>query len=236
MNKYIVKTVKAIGAIPGVKDALESLFPKIFHRYKEKERRDAYQAFGLEALQRFDQCMRENNFFYTLAFGSMLGGIREHGFIKHDCDIDTYMWIEDFTPSLITALQNAGFTWLYSYHVDDGRLGREDTFEFNGVHIDIFFLYPAIDTLPYCCDFVEQKHHKWMPRRIQIPITKERKEIDFETLRLFVPERAEEICAYRYGPNYMTPDPSWNWVRAKDSVVEWNEQFNATKHFVKPRL
>lgn len=236
MNKYIVKTVKAIGSIPGVKDALEAMFPKVFQRYKEKERGDAYRQYGLEALRRFDQCMHDNNYFYTLGFGSMLGGIREHGFIKHDLDIDVYMWIEDFSATLIEAMQKAGFTWLYSYQVDDSKNGREDTFEFNGVHIDIFYLYPPKDTLPYCCDFVEQKNHKWLPRRIQLPITKERKETDFETLKLYVPEKAELICEYRYGPNYMTPDPSWDWVRAKESLVEWHEKLDATVHLIKPKL
>ena len=43
-----------------------------------------------------------------------------------------------------------------------------------------------------------------------------------------MPVNAEEICAFRYGSDYMIPNPSWNWKRAKNSVVDWEEMIPQT--------
>ena len=56
-----------------------------------------------------------------------------------------------------------------------------------------------------------------LPQRLEMPIIKERRLEQFETLQLPVPINAEEICAMRYGPNYMTPDPSWHWENEKNT-------------------
>ena len=201
-------------------------------RVEKAQKAKYFHAHALEALKAFVDCMEAGSFKYTLAFGSILGAIREHGFIKHDIDIDTSMWIDDFSPEVVTALEKAGFTWLFSNLVDEGRLGREDTFEYNGVKIDIFYFYPAIDTLPYCCDFLYMKESKdqFMARRIEVPYTRGRKKARFEDIEVYIPENAEEICTFRYGPNYMTPDPSWNWVSERKHLVEWKDKLDVTTH------
>lgn len=204
------------------------------HRERmEKARKAAYfHEHALDVLKAFVNSMDEGGFKYTLAFGSILGAIREHGFIKHDIDIDTAMWIDDFSPEVVTTLEKAGFTWLFCNMVDEGRLGREDTFEYQGVRIDIFYFYPAIDTYPYCCDFLkpEKEGDHFLARRIEVPYTRGRKKTRFEDMEVYIPENAEEICTFRYGPNYMTPDPDWNWVNELKHLVEWKEKRSVTTH------
>lgn len=242
MNSILKKLIKTVGKVPILKSVLGFIFKDTHKKYTaaiHKQRIDAYHKFGLEALSKFDECMRANKLRYTLAFGSILGAIREKGFIKHDLDIDTFMWIEDFSPKIIESLQEYGFTWLYNYSIDNDKYGREDTFSYKGVNIDIFYIYPKINEYPYCCDFVsedERKKHERLPRRIELPISKERKMVKFETLDLYVPANAEEFCEFRYGPNYMTPDPEWNWINEKSSIVEWRDKMQVTKHYVKPKL
>ena len=75
-----------------------------------------------------------------------------------------------------------------------------------------------------------------LPQRLEMPIIKERRLEQFETLQLPVPINAEEICTMRYGPNYMTPDPSWHWENEKNTVVEWYEMISLTKHTSYPTL
>lgn len=232
--KTTTRIIKSIARIPIIDAIIDKYFKGMREKFTEKvnkEIAEAYEKYGIEAIDIFDKCMNNNNFFYTLAFGSILGAIREHGFIKHDKDIDVYMWIEDYTPKLIEELQKAGFIWKNSYSVDNYDKGREDTFEYKGVHIDIFWMYPKMNDYPYCCDFLRIENmsvNKRLPRRLEIPIIKERKLEQFETLQLPVPINAEEICVFRYGPNYMTPNPNWNWKRAKNSVVEWHEMIPKT--------
>lgn len=235
-----MNVIKQIGRISWLKKLLKKMFYRQWKQHIEREKKklvDAYKNYGLEALEKFHQCMEENNIHYTMAFGSILGAIREHGFIKHDLDIDVYMWIEDYRPALKEILEKSGFKQLYAYSVDNDRYGKEDTFEYKGVHIDIFYVYPAIKELPYCCDFVkvpgELEDHAslaLMPRRVEIPIKKERKLVPFENIHVYIPINAGEICEYRYGPNYMKPDPDWHWVSAKESITEWREKINVTTY------
>lgn len=241
MTEKEMKIIKVIGKIPFIKPLLRYTFKDKFNKYvsvNELKSKESFRNYALEALSKFDECMKENNYFYTLAFGSILGAIREKGFIKHDLDIDVYMWIEDFNSNIIKELKKYGFTWYSNYLVDNGKLGREDTFEYKGAHIDIFYIYPKMDKYPYCCDFVQDKNlkkNKRLPRRIEFPIIKERKLVDFENLKLYVPSNAEEICQFRYGPNFMIPDPSWDWVNAKESIVEWREMIKHTKVQYNPK-
>ncbi len=233
MNKYIVKTVKAIGSVPVVRRTLEKMFPQTFLRYKQKERADAFHQYGLESLRRFDECMTQNGYQYSMAFGSLLGAVREHGFIKHDLDIDIWMWKEDADERLIQVLESAGFKLLYSYSIADGKYGLEYTFDYHGVHIDVFFIYPAVDEHPYCCDFVERKQdgkYVWMPRRMQFPIVKQLQRVPFESLQLTIPENAVDLCKYFYGPTYMVPDPNWNWASTKKTMIEWTEVASEVVH------
>jgi len=196
--------------------------------YRIKKRRaKAYRKYGKEALQLFVKCMNENGYHYTLAFGSILGAIRERGFIKHDLDIDTFMWYEDYTPEMQEKLKECGFKLACSISIDSDKYGREDTFVYMGVSIDVFYLYPAIDEYPYCCDFTPiSGSKKRLPRRVEIPISKQRKSVEFEGIPVYVPINAEQICEFRYGPNYMTPDPNWHWRSEYNAIKEWPEMID----------
>ena len=240
--KTSTRIIKAIAQTPIVKKIIDLFFDDIRQKYNKKlddERNRACANYGVEVLDKFDKCMKENNFFYTLAYGSILGAIREHGFIKHDLDIDVYMWIEDYSPKFVQELQKVGFTWLHSYTIDNGKYGREDTFECKGVTIDVFWLYPPINQYPYSCLFLRQDNlskNQRLPQRLEMPIKKHSRLEKFETLQLPVPINAEEICEMRYGPNYMTPDPSWHWEDEKNTVVEWHEMIPFTIHQLYPTL
>lgn len=210
----------------------------IIYRHSRRKQAKLYRDYGGEALRLFDECMEKNGYKYTLAFGSILGAIREHGFIKHDLDIDTFMWIEDFKPEIIDSLEKAGFTWFCNMSIENDKYGREDTFKYKGVSIDVFYLYPAIDKYPYCCDFVpfrEKEKNKRFPRRVEIPVSKNRKRVPFETIEVYVPENAEEVCEFRYGPNYMTPDPNWHWESSYNAIKEWPEMIQSTQCIYNPR-
>lgn len=201
-------------------------------------RSNSYRKFGVEALQKFVSCMDSNSIEYTLAFGSILGAIREHGFIKHDLDIDTFVWIDQYSQRMVDCIINAGFKWKTCYLVDEGKLGREDTFEYHGVTIDVFYLYPAIDEYPYCCDFlvIDGNQKKRLPRRIEIPVSRERRQVLFENeVHVWIPNNAEQICEFRYGPNYMTPDPQWHWQSEKNSIHEWPEMAQCTRYLPYPQ-
>lgn len=60
-----------------------------------KERKKLW-AVGIDMLVRFDQVCRQHDLQYSLAFGSLLGCVRHHGFIPWDDDIDVFMPRKDY--------------------------------------------------------------------------------------------------------------------------------------------
>lgn len=190
--------------------------------FHKKRRIRNLHKYGKEVLEKFDQCCTTNGYHYTIAFGTLLGAIRDKCFIKTDDDIDVTMWIDEFSPKLPLALQQYGFKYEHTFIADDSLFGREDTFSYKGVNIDIFYIYESGDKnlFPYCCDFKPcqgcssryeslKKYGYLIPRQIFIPISKKIKTTNFIGIEVPIPENAEEILRCRYGDSYMTPIPRW---------------------------
>ena len=137
--------------IPGVKWLLKPLYYPIKKRV-ERSQREKFLQNGLQVLQRFDCCMEQNGIEYTLAYGTLLGAVREKGFIKHDFDIDVFVWDEYHSERMVSALKSAGFELIHDFQVEDGTIGREETYKCDGVAVDIFYVYDSPE-YPYCCDF-----------------------------------------------------------------------------------
>lgn len=240
MKQKLLSVAKFFTNIPGFRYYGKKIFGNIYKKYsiqyrdnKLRPRVEAYKKHGLEAIKLFHDCMEKNGFKYTLAFGSMLGAIREKGFIKHDLDLDTYMWAEDFSSVIIDNLCKMGFCRVSTNIIADGQYGIEETVGYKGVNIDIFVVFKDEKGMPYCCDFVFRKGMKKserLPRKISMPISKDRLKVKFEDTELYVPANAEELCEFRYGPNYMIPDSNWNWVSATNSLIEWSDMKDQTLH------
>lgn len=234
LSDGILEIANKVAKIKGVKSLLKPIYYP-YKRYLEARRNSSFLKNGKNVLQQFDKAMNEGGYFYTLAFGTMLGAVREHGFIKHDLDIDVYMWSEDWSTKLQTHLKKYGFELLHCFLVDEGALGREETYIKDNVTIDIFYLYPPIDKYPYCCDFLMypgtatfrqsiSEHGGLIPRRIELPISKNRTNIQFEGMSLFIPKNYDEILSFRYGPDYMIPNPNWSFKSDNNHVTVWSDK------------
>lgn len=231
---FITEVAHKAAAIPGVKRLLKPFF----YAYKDKvaqQRNEHFKKNALDVLKRFDKALTDANLEYTLAFGTLLGAVREKGFIKHDMDMDVAMWAEDWSPRIRKCLEDAGFKLWHSFEIDDGKLGREETYAFNNVAIDIFFFYPPINEYPYCCDFLgfpdaatyrqcNEKHGGALPRRIEIPMRRGRVLTKFEDTELYIPTNAHDLLSFRYGESYMIPNPNWG-IRSNDThIIEWTDK------------
>lgn len=224
--------------IPGVKSLLKPIYYPIKKKIEQSHRKKLMQN-GLKVLQRFDKCLTENGIEYTLAFGTLLGAIRERGFIKHDIDVDVCVWGDQYTPKIQEMLQTVGFELIHSFVVEDGSIGREETYQCEGVSIDIFYIYNDGGDYPYYCGFgmigdaatfaqSMRKYGKIRARRMDIPMIRDRVRAPFETIELYIPSNAHEIMQFIYGEDYMTPNPSWemdphreyNWM---NKMVYYNE-------------
>ena len=64
-------------------------------------------------------------------------------------------------------------------------------------------------------------HGGLIARRLELPIYKERVLVEFEGLKLYVPKNYDEILKFRYGSDYMTPNPNWTIKSYDNHIVIW---------------
>lgn len=217
----------------------KALLKPFYYSYKEKLKKKRSAAFhknALTVLKQFDECLTTHNIKYFLIFGSMLGAVREKGFIGHDLDIDVAIWYDDYTPQIQKVLEQAGFMLIHSHEIDGGRLAKEDTYAKYDVSIDIFFVYNAIDSYPYICS-------KWQPvqgyvtkresmqkagyitgKRLELPLSKEIIRVPFENLMLPIPRNSHEVLKFYYGDDYLSPNNKWSEAKDFPYRKEWPEK------------
>lgn len=235
--------IRKIAISVGKVSFLKKLFRPVYTYYLNhlsERRKMCFLNNGLLVLKVFDKCMADINIPYSLAFGTMLGAVREHGFIKHDLDIDIAIWNEDYSEKIRKILIENGFTRLHLLLVEDGKLGREETYVKDDVSLDIFYIYPKIDNYPYCCDFMSctgsvsfkdsmRKFGYIIPRRVQLPWKKDFIRVPFGNLSLPIPVNAREILSFRYGPSYLTPNPQWHYTDENEYISLWQEKHGIMK-------
>lgn len=218
LSPKLIKIAHVAASIPGVKAILKPLY----YRYKESIKSNRNKAFlesGLSVLDEFDKIMCSNKIKYVMTAGSMLGAVREHGFIKHDFDIDTAIWASSDPDRIQQLLESHGFVLCHSFRLDNGKLAREDTFEKKHVAVDIFYIYD--DGVQYHCDFQSfgdsvswsdsmSKYGHIKCRRVEIPFSEEIVRVPFENIEVNVPANYNEWLSKRYGADYMIPNPGWS--------------------------
>lgn len=182
---------------------------------------------GLDTMLVFDALMRENGIAYSLAYGTLLGAVREKGFIKHDTDIDVAMWMDSTDlQKLHKAMTGAGFRFKRRISVENGRYGHEETYVYKGMRLDIFFFYPYDGDTFYVAEYYYQPGCGWNEskrkfgglRTIQVPLplSKEVEYVPFENISLPITKSAIGFVSTRYGEGWRVPDPTFVWPKIGD--------------------
>lgn len=139
---------------------------------------EQYQKIAFEILCEFDRVCRENNIQYYLAYGSLLGAVRDGGQIPWDYDIDVQVSIDDKIKLINVLREKLGNDFYYSYYDNTEkypayclRIGKKGH-HFNALHVDVFFLIGCPDdnkeqesffkALNKYCDLRLKKYsHQW---------------------------------------------------------------------------
>lgn len=216
-NEYIFELVKRINCI--------------IRNNITKKRNNDMKKNGLEVLKEFDTLLTTNKINYTVFAGTLLGAVREKGFLKHDIDIDTAIFYKDYNTQLVKLLNNAGFILVHEYKIDNGSSGLEQTYKKNGVSIDIFYIYSDEAFGSYQCDFhgVNGELHEVSmikygyveSRRLEFPIKYEFVRMPFETIEISAIANYDEWLRYRYGDDYMIPNPEFRDKGDNPNIYEW---------------
>lgn len=151
-----------------------------------------------------------------LIYGSLLGLVREQGFINHDFDLDAAYVSTSSDPAEVAAeLVDIGLRLIeQGFQVDCHRtsLHIHDE-EAGGERIDLFHLYfdgDGVLRFPWgVAGSVPFTRDDWSGVR----------EAEFARTTVLVPERAEKLVAVIYGKNWRTPNPGFSWERERTEAA-----------------
>lgn len=138
----------------------------------------------IELLRYFKKVCEENNIWYSLAYGTLLGAVRHKGYIPWDDDIDVYILIDDIKKFERVA-DNEKYQFIYSKNgpvnfINMGFLVDTTTvFDYNlfipqlttGITIDIFFIYaqPENEIFDnYFNELIDLEIDKWLSYRHEV--------------------------------------------------------------------
>ena len=105
-----------------------------------------YKEEMLKILAYIDKCLIENNLWYTLAYGSVLGAVRENGFSPWDRDADIFIKIPERENVRKVLKENLPLEWEYLDASKDNvncfdNIRSKEYGEF--AQVDIYTLYGA---------------------------------------------------------------------------------------------
>jgi hypothetical protein len=129
---------------------------------------------------------------FWLHYGTLLGAIREHGFISHDYDVDIMTDDGDKLLEAIPDLAKEGFILIRA------ESGLIYSFSYSGVYIDIYIKSEAPFPLNLWC---YRLNGHFVPKSLM----KGLQEIDFLGERFNVPLNPEKLLRFYYGDTWRTP-------------------------------
>lgn len=150
---------------------------------------------------------------YWLDFGTLLGVFRDQKLLPNDLDIDLGVFLSDYSAEIERTMFKHGFKLIKEYEIDNKKYGLEQTYERDGVTVDLFY-YSYRNDIMYCHCFKNYEGYSFTDS-IKIkggmqPIEQYLPKADFRQM-LFegqyfnVPDDTHYYLVYHYGQDYIIP-------------------------------
>lgn len=187
---------------------------KIWRFFAIPARRCRLHRHGYRLLSEIDALMLRNGYPYYCEAGTLLGLIRDKGFIPHDDDIDLGLIPDSVNPiQVLKTLLDAGFRFVAA-HKYDGRF-IEFTVEKYGIPVD-FFLHHKSEKegfydeifLRYYPDVNYPSDKNNSALLFRYVATQGLKRYSVHGIEVNIPTNEREVLASLFGP-WETPDPNF---------------------------
>lgn len=119
--------------------AIYPLFQKPYLWYAIPARRRRLRKHGVDAMRRLHGFMVSNGIDYYCDSGTLLGFVRDHGFIKTDDDIDVAIVEGSIAPAeLLRKMIAAGYEYVHAFDYN-GQMLEFTVADKTGITVDCFF-------------------------------------------------------------------------------------------------
>ena len=224
----MLELIKKILRFGPFKVAYEPLH-KIYRLYSVPHRRRVLRRMGPDVLQDLSAIFSRHNIQAFAAYGTLLGFVRENGFISHDEDMDFGVVPGTITPQGLLRIlleKEIGFDVKFIFKYQERVV--EFKVVYKGIPIDFFFFEDRGEKYvsPLLFYIPEKKYAD--PRANAV------REVTFTAVkglsktRLFdlvdfpIPQNAEDVLRSLYGESWRIPDKKWN-DNKRPQIVEMPE-------------
>lgn len=196
----------------------KNVLQPVWKAWRKPHIRRLMDAHGYEMLARMHSVFQKYEIPYYCDGGTLLGFVRDGGFIKGDADLDVSVVPDyDALAKVLKAFLDEGYRYIHA-------------FEFQGRLLEFTVMDPKVELTmdvfmsEYCGEDKSTllvRYLRWFKDRkypsdrentvmeFKFPAPTGIKEIVVHGVTVCIPENAEEILDAEYGP-WRTPDPSFN--------------------------
>ena len=196
------------------------LYPFIQRPYRALAiplKRRRLQRYGAEVLGRLHALLCQHHITYYCDYGTLLGFVRDHGFMPHDDDIDISIPPGNTPVAILRHFLEAGYGFIHAFDYQ-GRLIEFSVMDADQVSIDVFFPDPGPtpDTL-YGYQPIWEPNRAYPSEkantliRYRFPAPTALTLTEVVGRRAFLPQNAETILTGEYGP-WQIPDAHFSTV------------------------
>lgn len=191
----------------GVKNVLKPYYLPLLHKLKYIKKNRNFKANGNEVLLKAKKALDEIGVLFWLDYGTLLGVYRDGKLISYDTDVDVGVFLNDYSPKIIEAMEGEGFSYERKIVVDEGKYAMEQSFSYLNVKIDLFY-YRQEGRKMISHLFPLDAQKKFIVREIYTTFS-DFKEIEFLNNSFKIPKDTELRLEETYGTDWRIPISNW---------------------------
>ena len=188
----------------------------LYRLYSVPHRQRLLKRYGPEVLRDLSEIFKRHQIPAFAAYGTMLGIVRDHGFIQHDDDIDIGIMPNTMTPQQLLRIlleKEHGFKVLFVFKYNDRVV--EFKVEYKHIPVDFFFFERDHDEIRFPLFFYEEGVHYPTSNAnsvkiLHLPPFKGITTVSVYGCEFPVLQDTENALVALYGINWRIPDKKWN--------------------------